>query len=203
MGEEELFENKDEIDRPTIPVGKLNTNDIFNNSPTDEKSEAKFYKPTVQPKKIKVQNLFQESGENQHSQRQEIKVGKVDATAFLQNASDNTETPKQSLKVGKLDTSKLFAPQEADEEEEEEQKNIIVGKINLGQVFQQTEKEEEEKKDIRVGKLKQNIYNVNDAGVEAESQEGVPKLRGARRVNKGNRISCLIENLHTDKKNDS
>jgi len=202
--EEDLFENKDENDRPSLPVGKLNTNDIFNNSPTEEKTEAKFYKPTVQPKKIKVQNLFQESGENQHSQRQDIKVGKVDATAFLQNATDNAETPKQNLKVGKLDTSKLFVPQEAEEEEEEGQKNIVVGKINLGQVFQQSgEKEIEEKKEIRVGKLKQNIYNLNESGIEEESSEDVPKLRGARRVNKGNRISCLIENLHTDKKNES
>jgi len=202
--EEDLFENKDEIDKPSLPVGKLNTNDIFNNSPTEEKSEAKFYKPTVQPKKIKVQNLFQESGDNQHSQRQDIKVGKVDATAFLQNATDNTETPKQNIRVGKLDTTKLFVPQEADEEEEEGQKNIVVGKINLGQVFQQSgEKEVEEKKEIRVGKLKQTVYNLNDSGIEVESPEDVPKLRGARRVNKGNRISCLIENLHTDKKNDS
>ena len=26
---------------------------------------------------------------------------------------------------------------------------------------------------------------------------------GGRRINKGNRISCLIENLHSDKKNES
>merc|ERR1712013_728792 len=103
-----------------------------------------------------------------------------------------------------LDTAKLFVPQEGDEEEEEGQKNIVVGKINLGQVFQQSgEKEVEEKKEIRVGKLKQTVYNLNDSGIEVESPEDVPKLRGARRVNKGNRISCLIENLHTDKKNDS
>eukprot|EP00090_Calanus_glacialis_P014724 TRINITY_DN2357_c0_g1_i5.p1 TRINITY_DN2357_c0_g1~~TRINITY_DN2357_c0_g1_i5.p1 ORF type:complete len:935 (-),score=258.78 TRINITY_DN2357_c0_g1_i5:146-2821(-) len=200
--EEDLFENKDENDKPMLPVGKLNTTDIFSNSPTEEKSDVKFYKPTVQPKKIKVQNLFQESGENQNSQRQEIKVGKVDATAFLQNASENTETPKQSLRVGKLDTTKLFVPVEVEEEVEEEPKSVIVGKINLGQVFQSGEKEEEQKKEIRVGKLKQNIYNLNDSGIEIdESPEEVPKLRGARRVNKGNRISCLIENLHTDKKN--
>merc|ERR1712013_174105 len=100
-----------------------------------------------------------------------------------------------------LDTAKLFVPQEGDEEEEEGQKNIVVGKINLGQVFQQSgEKEVEEKKEIRVGKLKQTVYNLNDSGIEVESPEDVPKLRGARRVNKGNRISCLIENLHTDKK---
>ena len=197
--EEDLFENKDENDKPMLPVGKLNTTDIFSNSPTEEKSDVKFYKPTVQPKKIKVQNLFQESGENQNSQRQEIKVGKVDATAFLQNASENTETLKQSLRVGKLDTTKLFVPVEVEEEVEEEPKSVIVGKINLGQVFQQSgEKEEEQKKEIRVGKLKQNIYNLNDSGIEIdESPEEVPKLRGARRVNKGNRISCLKSEVQT------
>jgi len=203
--EEDLFDNRDDTDKPNLPVGKLNTNDIFSNSPTEERSEAKFYKPTVQPKKIKVQNLFQDSEENQHSQRTEIRVGKVDATAFLQNANDSSETPKQNLRVGKLDTTKLFVPVDTEEEVEEEPRGVVVGKINLGQVFQQTgEKEEEQKKEIRVGKLKQNIYNLNDSGIEVdESPEEVPKLRGARRVNKGNRISCLIENLHTDKKNDS
>jgi len=200
--EEDLFENKDETDKPALPVGKLNTTDLFNNSPTEEKP-AKFYKPTVQPKKIKVQNLFQESGEHQHSQQQEIKVGKIDAAAFLQNASDSSETYKQNLKVGKLDANKLFVPVE--QEEEEDPKGLVVGKINLGQVFQQsTDTDGEQRKEIMVGKLKRNIYNFNDSGIETdESPEEVPKLRGARRVNKGNRISCLIENLHTDKKNDS
>ena len=200
-----MFENKEDTDKPVLPVGKLNTSDLFNNSPTDEKGEVKFYKPTVQPKKLKVQNLFQESGEHQQSQRQEIKVGKIDRKAFLQNASDGDEMPKQNLRVGKLDTTKLFIPVEQEEEEEEEPKGFVVGKINLGQVFQQSaDKEEEQKKEIKVGKLRQNIYNLNDSGIETdESPEEVPKLRGARRVNKGNRISCLIENLHTDKKNDS
>eukprot|EP00092_Neocalanus_flemingeri_P008532 GFUD01009191.1.p1 GENE.GFUD01009191.1~~GFUD01009191.1.p1 ORF type:complete len:962 (+),score=281.01 GFUD01009191.1:210-3095(+) len=203
--EEDLFENKDENDKPVLPIGKINTSELFNNSPTDEKAEVKFYKPTVQPKKIKVQNLFQESGEHQQSQRQEIKVGKINATAFLQNASDCVETPKQSLRVGKLDTTKLFVPVEPEEVEEDNSKSVVVGKINLGQVFHQSaENEEDQKKEMRVGKLKQNIYNLNDSGIETdESPEEVPKLRGARRVNKGNRISCLIENLHTDKKNDS
>merc|ERR1712106_95555 len=132
--EEDLFDNRDDTDKPTLPVGKLNTNEIFSNSPTEERSEAKFYKPTVQPKKIKVQSLFQDSEENQHSQRTEIRVGKVDATAFLQNANDSSETPKQNLRVGKLDTTKLFVPVDTEEEVEEEPRGVVVGKINLGQV---------------------------------------------------------------------
>ena len=56
---------------------------------------------------------------------------------------------------------------------------------------------------VRVGKLKINAWSNSEASTEqtAEKEQQV-KLRGARRINKGNRISCLIENLHSDKKQD-
>ena len=56
---------------------------------------------------------------------------------------------------------------------------------------------------VRVGKLRINAWSNSEASTEqsTEKPEQV-KLRGARRINKGNRISCLIENLHSDKKPD-
>ena len=56
---------------------------------------------------------------------------------------------------------------------------------------------------VRVGKLRINAWSNGEAVTEqsTEKPEQV-KLRGARRINKGNRISCLIENLHSDKKPD-
>jgi len=201
--EEDLFENKDDISKPVIAVGKINAKEIFNNSPTEEKNEMKFYKPTVQPKKIKVQNLFQETEES--SEKQEVKIGKINSGAFLQITSENNDVPKQTLRVGKLDTSKLFDSNSKEDEEVGESRNKVVGKINVGQVFQQSdEKETEIKREVQVGRLPQNIYTTNDSKLESdEVTEEIPKLRGARKVKKGNRISCLIENLHTDKKNDS
>jgi len=76
---------------------------------------------------------------------------------------------------------------------------------------------------VRVGKLRPGIYEAKESGEDMKERQEEPVkvgkvrnlfaeaggdkeastpvvLRGARRVNKGNRISCLIENLHTDKK---
>lgn len=56
---------------------------------------------------------------------------------------------------------------------------------------------------VRVGKLKINAWSNSEAITEQQTAEKEQvKLRGARRINKGNRISCLIENLHSDKKPD-
>ena len=56
---------------------------------------------------------------------------------------------------------------------------------------------------VRVGKLKINAWSNSEANTEQSNERSEPvKLRGARRINKGNRISCLIENLHSDKKQD-
>ena len=64
--EEELFESKDDLaDKTVVRVGKLNASELFTSSPTEEKVEAaKFYKPTVQPKKLKVAELFTPEKEN-------------------------------------------------------------------------------------------------------------------------------------------
>ena len=59
--EEDLFETKDcELaEKSSLKVGKLTAPDLFTGSPTEEKNEsAKFYKPVVQPKKLKVAELF-------------------------------------------------------------------------------------------------------------------------------------------------
>jgi hypothetical protein len=46
-------------DRPRPPaVGRLNTTAIFNSSPTEVESEHKLYRPTVQPRRLKVDNIF-------------------------------------------------------------------------------------------------------------------------------------------------
>ena len=59
--EEDLFEATKEAELPeksNLKVGKLTAPDLFT-SPTEELSEpAKFYKPVVQPKKLKVAELF-------------------------------------------------------------------------------------------------------------------------------------------------
>ena len=64
--EEELFETKDDpADKTVVRVGKLAARELFTSSPTEEKAEAaKFYKPTVQPKKLKVAELFAPEKEN-------------------------------------------------------------------------------------------------------------------------------------------
>ena len=64
--EEELFESKDDLaDKTVVRVGKLPASELFTSSPTEEKVEAaKFYKPTVQPKKLKVAELFAPEKEN-------------------------------------------------------------------------------------------------------------------------------------------
>ena len=58
-----MFEKRTEEEKPSIHVGKINTKDIFS-SPKDDDQDVKFYKPTVQPKKMKIKNLFSESEEN-------------------------------------------------------------------------------------------------------------------------------------------
>ena len=64
--EEDLFETKDcELaEKSSLKVGKLTAPDLFTGSPTEEKNEsAKFYKPVVQPKKLKVAELFTPAGQ--------------------------------------------------------------------------------------------------------------------------------------------
>lgn len=63
--------------------------------------------------------------------------------------------------------------------------------------------EEENKESFKVGKLKKDFWNSSESSSEQQTVTEQVKLRGARRINKGNRISCLIENLHSDKKGDS
>jgi len=230
--EDTFFEVKDDHEKAKIKVGKLSAQDMFNPSPTDEKPQAKFYKPTVQPKKIKVEGLFKESSEDQqNSYRPEIKVGRLDANSFLQNLEDNNpdESPAlKQVKVGKLDTNKIYCPTEEDDGNGDKVQGqpVTVGRVRLSDVFTNEREEEPRHEIIPVGKLKHNIYNLQEEendkvdrlsqdiqigkikNVFAESlqeKEDVPKvvLRGARRVSKGNRISCLIENLHTEKKNES
>ena len=58
--EEDLFEPKDpevvEV-KSSLKVGKLTAPDLFTGSPTEDEP-SKFYKPVVQPKKLKVAELF-------------------------------------------------------------------------------------------------------------------------------------------------
>ena len=65
--EEDLFETKDcevTAEKSILKVGKLTAPDLFTGSPTEEKNEqAKFYKPVVQPKKLKVAELFTPAGQ--------------------------------------------------------------------------------------------------------------------------------------------
>ena len=46
---------------------------------------------------------------------------------------------------------------------------------------------------IQIGRVKSSVF---ESKLETEPEK--PKLRGARKLNKANRISCLIDNLTTD-----
>lgn len=225
-----LFERSESPQKSTIKVGKIRADEVFNQSPTDEKPQAKFYKPSVQPKKIKVEGLFKEAcEEQQNSSRSEIRVGKINANTFLQNLEENNNKENATqVKVGKLDPNKLFCQEDENDDSryQTNEETVNIRKININDVFP-TEKEEERKKSIlNVGKLKQDRLNLQGGDQESEerSKENVQVgrvrnvyaetlqgqeepskviLRGGRKVNKGNRISCLIENLHTERKNDS
>ena len=64
--EEDLFEAKDSevAEKSSLKIGKLTAPDLFSGSPTEEKNEpTKFYKPVVQPKKLKVAELFAPAGQ--------------------------------------------------------------------------------------------------------------------------------------------
>ena len=64
--EEDLFEAKDSevAEKSSLKIGKLTAPDLFTGSPTEEKNEpTKFYKPVVQPKKLKVAELFSPAGQ--------------------------------------------------------------------------------------------------------------------------------------------
>ena len=70
-------------------------------------------------------------------------------------------------------------------------------------VQEKPEADHQVKENVRVGKLKINAWSNSEPSTEQNTEkEQQVKLRGARRINKGNRISCLIENLHSDKKPD-
>ena len=60
------MEKGEEEEKPVVNIGKLDASGLFN--PTCEEKETKFYKPIVQPKKIKLQNFLSESAENTNTQ---------------------------------------------------------------------------------------------------------------------------------------
>ena len=65
--EADFLEKKEEQEeKPVVNIGKLDASGIFN--PAGEEKDTKFYKPIVQPKKMKLQNLFPESSENTNTQ---------------------------------------------------------------------------------------------------------------------------------------
>ena len=64
--ESDLFEKKDEDEKPVVNIGKLDASGLFN--PASDEKDVKFYKPIVQPKKIKIQNVFPDSSESTKTQ---------------------------------------------------------------------------------------------------------------------------------------
>ncbi|XP_023338016.1 uncharacterized protein LOC111708767 isoform X2 [Eurytemora carolleeae] len=143
-------------DKPELVVGKLNPENIFPLSPSHSE-EVKFYKPTVQPKKMKVEQVFPLLMQEE-PRIQDEKEG------------FSRETKRE---IRKLDLSKVF---------ETVQDSGI-------------QEHREESSPIQVGKLRSSIFEQVQV---QENNEPIP-VRGARRVNKGNRISCLIENLGTER----
>ena len=88
--------------------------------------------------------------------------------------------------------------------EEEKRESFRVGKLKKdvwkSDPVEEKLEEDEVKESVRVGKLKRDVWSNSEASNEQKVETEEVKLRGARRINKGNRISCLIENLHSDKK---
>ena len=97
--------------------------------------------------------------------------------------------------------------QNNDVKEEEKREAFRVGKLKKdvwkSEAVQEKPKADQVTENVRVGKLKINAWSNSESITEQNTEkEQQVKLRGARRINKGNRISCLIENLHSDKKPD-
>ena len=64
--ESDFSEKKDVDEKPVVNIGKLDASGLFN--PASDEKDVKFYKPIVQPKKIKIQNVFPESSESTNTQ---------------------------------------------------------------------------------------------------------------------------------------
>ena len=98
----------------------------------------------------------------------------------------------------------LLFQQSNDMKEEEKRESFRVGKLKKdvwkSDPVEEKLEEDEVKESVRVGKLKRDVWSNSEASHEQKVETEEVKLRGARRINKGNRISCLIENLHSDKK---
>ena len=98
----------------------------------------------------------------------------------------------------------LLFQQSNDMKEEEKRESFRVGKLKKdvwkSDPVEEKLEEDEVKESVRVGKLKRDVWSNSEASNEQKVETEEVKLRGARRINKGNRISCLIENLHSDKK---
>ena len=102
---------------------------------------------------------------------------------------------------------KRFKFQQNNEVKEEEKKEAFrVGKLKKdvwkSEAVPENPESEVVPENVRVGKLKINAWSNSETSTEQTAEKEQVKLRGARRINKGNRISCLIENLHSDKKQD-
>ena len=61
-----MEKKEEQEEKPVVNIGKLDASGIFNLA--CEEKDTKFYKPIVQPKKMKLQNLFPESSENTNTQ---------------------------------------------------------------------------------------------------------------------------------------
>ena len=116
------------------------------------------------------------------------------------------------------------------EEQEEDEGPISVGRLKIGERYQVEEESSCEKTELRVGRLKKDIWGSErgDLGcgdqVKLRGARKITKGKTERKENQlhcdalkknyhkcwsfhfsekitsGNRISCLIENLHSDKK---
>ena len=104
----------------------------------------------------------------------------MNVSTIYQTSSQDEEAKKEAFKVGKLKKD-IWNSEKAENSEE----NAAV-------------------ESFKVGKIKKDFWNAaENSGSEQKVETEQVRLRGARRINKGNRISCLIENLHSDKKDDT
>lgn len=161
-------------------------------------------------------SAFQRNNNNNDSetesvQKQSLKVGKLNTSKLFvkENEEQDEDIPSRPISVGKLKVGTLYQ-QNNEAKEEEKKESFRVGKLKKdvwkSEAVEEKPEDETEVKEaavVRVGKLKINAWSNSEANTEQSTEKAEPvKLRGARRINKGNRISCLIENLHSDKKQD-
>ena len=157
----------DETDRDTfrdqIKTGKLNVSDLY---PNDQKED--FVRGEIKIGKIKTKVTLVKEGWFSIGPIINILDSNYGVTYYFQelfNNKENEQTPleKPKMKIGKLDPKNLFdksAESEYLEKEKEMFNNIVIGKLNTNNIFENDQIKEVEKKTVQVGKIKTKVILI-------------------------------------------